>query len=57
MNNFNPGEAIYWRGKAGTFIRLITPKRNPYAAPEKGIVQIAGNKGTSQIRLTELKLA
>lgn len=68
MNEFKPGDKICWfythhfnslsmgrRMKRGVFIRVVEPKRNRYAAPVKAIVQFEGNKGTSQIHLSELR--
>lgn len=68
MSDFKPGDKICWfythhfnsvsmgrRMKRGVFVRLIEPKRNPWAAPEKAIVQFEGNKGTSRVNVAELK--
>lgn len=54
---FKPGDRVRVETKLGVFIRVVSPKRNPFAAPEKGIVQFEGNKGTSQIWLRLLRLA
>jgi len=56
-SQFKPGEIIIANNKIGTFIRLVVPKRDPYSAPQKAIVQFQNNKGTSQIKLAELKSA
>lgn len=51
----NPGDPIKVGDRIATFIRLVVPKREPWAAPKKIIVQFEGNKGTSQVNISELK--
>lgn len=53
----NTGDKIRTTSKHGLFIRYIVSKRDPYAAPNRALVQFVGNKGVSRVKLTELKLA
>lgn len=68
--SFNPGDRVDWqythslnsrskveRVKTGTFMRVLEPKRNKYAAPIYGVVQFDGNKGISRVLLNELRAA
>lgn len=50
-----PGDQIKVGNRMAIFVRLVVPKREPWAAPTKLIVQFEGNKGTSQIKLSELR--